>query len=76
MTGSQAKELIAVRKSLGMDDKRANWKECELCDNAGFQPGTVCSIPAAAPSGTPPRLDTDAENLVQILTDQILSQLK
>jgi L-fuculose-phosphate aldolase len=76
MTGSQAKELIAVRKSLGMDDKRATWKECELCDNSDFQPGTVCSVPAATPSGTPPKLNPEAERLVQALTDQILAGLK
>ena len=76
MTGSQAKELIAVRKSLGMDDKRANWKECELCDNADFQPGTVCSVPnQAAPSSSSSKLDPEAEKLVQALTDQILAGL-
>jgi L-fuculose-phosphate aldolase len=76
MTGSQARELIAVRKSLGMDDKRATWKECELCDNSDFQPGTVCSIPAATPSGSSNKLDPDAEKLVQVLTEQILSRMK
>ena len=76
MTGSQAKELIAVRKSLGMDDKRATWKECELCDNSEFQPGTVCQIPAPAASGNSPKLDSDAEKLVQALTDQILASMK
>jgi len=72
MTGSQAKELIAVRKSLGMDDKRATWKECELCDNSDFQPGTVCAVPGA----TPQKLDPEAEKLVQALTEQILAGLK
>jgi len=27
-----------------MEDKRANWKECELCDNPDFLPGTVCGM--------------------------------
>jgi L-fuculose-phosphate aldolase len=76
MTGPQAKELIAVRKSLGMDDKRETWKECELCDNSDFQPGTVCSIPAPAAPANPPKLDPEAEKLVQALTDQILAGLK
>jgi len=77
MTTGQAKELIAVRKSLGMDDKRASWKECELCDNSDFQPGTICQIPAVA--GTPANsgtLDADAEKLVKALTEQILASLK
>ena len=77
MTGSQEKELIAVRKSLGMDDKRASWKECELCDNSDFQPGTVCQIPGA--TGTPNKaapLDPEAEKLVKALTEQILASMK
>jgi L-fuculose-phosphate aldolase len=74
ITGGQAKELIALRKTLGMDDKRAAWKECELCDNAEFQPGTVCQIPGSATA--PARLDPDAEKLVQALTDQILAGMK
>jgi L-fuculose-phosphate aldolase len=71
MTGSQERELIAVRKSLGMDDKRANWTECQLCDNSDFQPGTVCRVPDA-----PPTLDPESEKLVKTLTDQILAALK
>lgn len=78
ITGGQAKELIALRKTLGMDDKRAAWKECELCDNAEFQPGAVCQIPAAtsaaATGGAKP--DPEAEKLIQALTDQILAGMK
>ena len=71
MTGGQAKELLAVRKSLGMDDKRANLTECQLCDNSEFQPGTVCRVPEA-----PAKLDPETEKIVQALTDQILASLK
>jgi hypothetical protein len=60
-----------------MDDKRANWTECQLCDNAEFHPGTVCRIPdqgrASSSSG---KLDADAEQLVKILTDQIIASMK
>jgi L-fuculose-phosphate aldolase len=77
ITGGQAKELIALRKVLGMDDKRANWQECQLCDNAGFQPGTVCQIPdKSSPPAASSKLDPEAEKLVQLLTDQILSAVK
>lgn len=77
ITGGQAKELIALRKTLGMDDKRATWTECQLCDNSGFQPGTVCQIGNAKPaaSGKAP-LDPEAEKLVQTLTDKILASMK
>ena len=77
ITGGQAKELINLRKTLGMDDKRANWQECQLCDNAEFNPGTVCRIPdQPASSNKQGALDTDAEKLVQALTDQIIASLK
>ena len=77
ITGGQAKELIALRKVLGMEDKRANWQECQLCDNAEFNPGTVCQIPdqSSAPSGSN-KLDPEAEKLVQMLTEQILAAVK
>jgi L-fuculose-phosphate aldolase len=74
ITGGQAKELIALRKVLGMDDKRANWKECQLCDNADFHPGTVCNIgtPAVASASS----NAEAEALVKAITDQIIAGLK
>jgi L-fuculose-phosphate aldolase len=75
ITGGQAKELIALRKSLGMDDKRANWTECQLCDNAEFRPGAVCHVPDA-PDRAHGGLDPEAERLVQSLTEEILSRLK
>lgn len=75
ITGGQAKELIQLRKSLGMDDKRANWQECQLCDNSDFMPGTVCRVSDSNPSGSG-KLDADAEKLVQQLTDQILASMK
>ena len=77
ITGGQAKELIELRKVLGMDDKRAQWKECQLCDNAEFQPGAVCRIPgqeSSAPTSSP--FDPEAEKIVKELTDQILKAMR
>ena len=75
ITGGQAKELIKIRESLGMDDKRADWKECELCDNSEFQPGAVCAVPAGpTPSGGAER-SPEAEEVVRAVTEQILKQL-
>jgi len=73
--GDKLKDLIKIRRSLGMPDRRENLKECELCDNSEFRPGVVCTtgIPAAAPAKTSTR---DAEALVQQVTDIILQQLK
>ena len=77
ITGGQAKELIELRASLGMDDKRANWKECELCDNSEFRPGAVCSVPEGARATVPDgsELNGEAEEVVKALTDQILAEL-
>ena len=77
ITGSQAKELIELRGSLGMEDKRANWKECELCDNSEFRPGAVCAVPQGArgEASNGEELNEEAEEVVKALTDQIVSQL-
>ncbi|MGA0333892.1 MAG: class II aldolase/adducin family protein, partial [Kiritimatiellia bacterium] len=77
ISGAQAKELIGIRKSLGMEDYRDTWKECELCDNSDFRPGVVCGIPpASAPAGDQPEYDDAAEALVQQITNEIMKKLK
>ena len=60
-----------------MEDKRANWKECELCDNSEFRPGAVCAVPQGASGGESngQELNKEAEEVVKALTDQIISQL-
>jgi L-fuculose-phosphate aldolase len=77
ITGSQAKELIGIRKQLGMDDFRESWKECELCDNSDFRPGVVCGVPAISTgnTGEQPEYDDSAEALVQQITNEILKAL-
>ncbi|KAF0096050.1 MAG: class II aldolase/adducin family protein [Puniceicoccaceae bacterium 5H] len=83
ISGTQARELIALRQSLGMEDKRADWKECELCDNSDFRPGfysanggapASCSI-SPAPAEAPAAYDEQAESVVRMITEQILGQL-
>ncbi len=74
ITGGQAKELIELRKTLGMEDKRENWKECELCDNSEFQPGffaqgSACATPSNA------NKKEDAESAIQAITEEIYNQL-
>jgi len=79
ISGSQAKELIGIRKSLGMDDYRETWKECELCDNSEFRPGVVCGVPpaaTAATTGNQPEYDDSAEALVQQITNEIMRKLR
>ena len=76
--GSEAKELIAIRRQLGMEDKREGLKECELCDNSDFRPGFVshmggqCPIPADRSAKSS---NVEAEDLVRAITQEIVSQL-
>lgn len=74
ITTGQARELIELRKTLGMEDKRKDWKECQLCDNSEFHPGTVCQIRQDGAESS--AFDPEAEKLVQQLTDQIVAGLK
>jgi L-fuculose-phosphate aldolase len=79
ITTSQARELIDLRKQLGMSDKRETWKECELCDNGEFRPGVVCTNVPEQACSTPARGnngDPDAEALINEITDMIMSELQ
>jgi L-fuculose-phosphate aldolase len=71
------RDLIALRKKLGMPDTRDQLKECELCDNSDFRPGVVCH-PAGGGGGASagPAPDPAIEALVARIADQILQQLK
>ena len=71
------RELIALRKKLGMPDTRDQLKECELCDNSEFRPGAVCQATPGGASGTEgPAPDPGIEAMVAKIADQILKQLK
>lgn len=72
------RELIALRKKLGMPDTRDQLKECELCDNSDFRPGVVCQAPAAGAAGSGDGVPADPaiEGLVAKIAEQILQQLK
>lgn len=72
--GDKLKELISIRRQLGMPDRRENMKECELCDNSEFRPGVVCTTGPAPSSGK--ASSAEAEAVVQQVTDLILKQLK
>lgn len=74
MTPAQLQDLLKIKQSLGIPDPRHGLKECELCDNAEWRPGVMCSVPA----GEAPAFgfDSEAEAAVQAITDQIMSRLK
>jgi L-fuculose-phosphate aldolase len=71
------RDLIALRKKLGMPDHRDQLKECELCDNSDFRPGVVCQVPnkSGAASTTESAADPAVEAMVQKLTDEIMAKL-
>jgi L-fuculose-phosphate aldolase len=76
--GDKLKDLIGLRKSLGMQDRREGLKECELCDNSDFRPGVICAVPARSEgedAGGGEKADPQVEALVRQLTEQILKQL-
>ncbi|MGE9293821.1 MAG: class II aldolase/adducin family protein, partial [Puniceicoccales bacterium] len=71
------KDLMNIRTSLGMPEKRADWKECELCDNVEFRPGVVCQADTGVinPMSFKPGGKDETEALVQKVTDMIMKQL-
>jgi L-fuculose-phosphate aldolase len=73
--GNKVKDLIALRKTLGMPDSREGLKECELCDNSEFRPGVVCQVPARDGTSAEPPADPAIEALVNKIADQIFQQL-
>lgn len=74
LTPSQMTDLLKIKQSLGYVDPRYGMKECELCDNSEWRPGTTCSVHTATkPDGG---FDTEAETAVKAITDQILAQMK
>ena len=74
------KDLMDIRQKLGMDDNRADLKECELCDNSEFRPGVVCNLPGTPPgkkgAADPGReSDPELEALIGKITGQIMEKL-
>jgi L-fuculose-phosphate aldolase len=72
-TGSQMKELLNIKQSLGFVDPRIGMKECELCDSGDWRPGATCAVPQGEQTSGPGP-DAEAEKLVQAITDQILAK--
>jgi L-fuculose-phosphate aldolase len=74
-SNQQLQDLLAIKKTLDIPDRRHDLKECELCDNNEWRPGVSCQLPVEhahpAPEGDP-----EAERLVQSVTDMIMKQMK
>ncbi len=72
------RDLIALRKKLGMPDTRDQLKECELCDNSDFRPGVTCHAATgeASPGTGGPAADPGIEAMVARIAGEILGKMK
>ncbi len=66
-------DLLKIKQTLGIPDPRIGLKECELCNNDEWRPGVAGALPPTRPDDSGP--DREAEELVQAITDQIMSKL-
>lgn len=66
-------DLLRIKQNLGIPDSRIGLKECELCDNSEWRPGTMCRNEAAEPA--PANLDPEAEAVVRSVTDLLMERL-
>jgi len=72
MTAAQLQDLLKIKQSLGIPDPRIGLKECELCDNDEWRPGVTCATNHAPPGNAVSR-DSEAESLIQAITEQIMN---
>ena len=70
------KDLLDIKKTLGVPDPRFGLKECELCDNDEWRPGVSCAVPASDGGNDGAAGDTEAETVVQAVTAEIMNRLK
>ena len=70
------KDLLDIKQTLGVPDPRIGLKECELCDNDEWRPGVTCAVPAKGGDSAKPAGDSEAENVVQAVTAEIMNRLK
>ena len=70
------KDLLDIKKTLGVPDPRFGLKECELCDNDEWRPGVSCAVPASDGNVNGSPTDSQAETVVQAVTAEIMNRLK
>lgn len=70
----KVQDLLKIKKTLGIPDRRYELKECELCDNSEWHPGVVCGVPSQDKETTPP--DLQAEELIKTITEMIVNKIQ
>ena len=73
-TPQQLQDLLNIKQTLGIPDPRIGLKECELCDNNEWRPGVSCAT--AHDDARPPSGDSQAEEMVQKITDMIMERMR
>jgi L-fuculose-phosphate aldolase len=85
-TEPQARELLDLKKRLGYDDPRLRTENCDLCSNSVFERGYSESAPAPkvfkrqegnGKASNPSKVENsvDLENLVRLVTDQVMAAI-
>jgi L-fuculose-phosphate aldolase len=73
-SNAHLQDLLNIKQTLGIPDPRIGLKECELCNNDEWRPGVTCAVaPREVETAAP---DSEAEAIVQAITEQIMSKLK
>jgi L-fuculose-phosphate aldolase len=72
--GEKAKDLLAVKKRLGLPDARFDLEECKLCDQPEF-PGGITACPGACGRSSDLPSDLEVEAMVKAVTDEVLKAL-
>jgi L-fuculose-phosphate aldolase len=73
-SNAHLQDLLKIKQTLGIPDSRFGLKECELCNNDEWRPGVTCALPPKPFERAGP--DAEAEALIQVITDQIMSRIK
>ena len=73
MTGAQVQDLLKIKSTLGIPDPRMGLKECDLCNNDEWRPGVTIPVSGQKPDPAP---DANIEEMVQLITEQVLAALK
>jgi L-fuculose-phosphate aldolase len=78
-TPQQIQDLLKIKQTLDIPDKRFTQTDGPLCDNSQWQPGIACAVTQTAPPATAAAEtagSAEREALVQEITKRILERLK
>ncbi len=76
-TPQQIQDLLKIKQTLDIPDRRIGAADEALCDNRDWQPGVQCATPEPPPTPPPAAAMTgvELETLVQTITDEIMKRL-